>query len=214
MQDAMFDIYRFFGNELHAAEFIEGRIRISTLEACRGYEDPRRGDKGEATWEYNSGDVRGSSQDPAVRYVAERSGILLGEGSAKGEIFLSNNTTYTKIPDAFVLCFTMNNSANFAAGTFGEHGVLLKNPPALFEKITKQISKEIPLKRVAMGRVEYRERFQYSLQSDPRHIAFVKTPDQYADQVEYRMLWVPRSDAGITPLIVNCGPIRSISKRT
>ncbi|WP_280564927.1 hypothetical protein [Chromohalobacter sp. 48-RD10] len=210
----MFSIYRFFDSAFHAADFLEGRIRVSTLEACRGYEDPRRGDKGEGTWTYKSGDIKGAADNPAVRYVAERIGVKVeGVGGAKTELSISNNTAHTKMTDAFVLCFTMNNTAGFASGTFGEHGVRVIHPQTLFQRITKEIQKSHSLSYSGMGRVEYKERLQVSLQSDPRHIAFIKTPDQYADQVEFRMLWVPQANKKISPFFVSCGRIQTFAEK-
>ena len=40
-------IFRFFSEKSHAIDFMDGKIRLSTLSTCRSYEDSLQGDSGE-----------------------------------------------------------------------------------------------------------------------------------------------------------------------
>ncbi|MFM5027402.1 hypothetical protein ACEUBM_20605, partial [Aeromonas caviae] len=67
-------IYRFFPEQWQADALCQGNVWISTLEACRAYEDPLQGDSEEATHTYKSGHIVGSSSDAAFVEMAARSG--------------------------------------------------------------------------------------------------------------------------------------------
>lgn len=51
-------VYRFFSDEGHRLVFLEGNIRLSTLEICRNHKAPW-GDATEATETILSGDLKG-----------------------------------------------------------------------------------------------------------------------------------------------------------
>ncbi|WBF19837.1 hypothetical protein [Halomonas elongata] len=207
----MLSVYRFLDTDYYRAELLSGRVRISTLEACRGYENPKRGDKGEGSWTYFSGHVQGDGDDPALQYVAQRSSISVDRSCR--DITISECQSYTRIPDAFVLCWTLYSGDGFADGELGGYGVKLSSPRKLMNLIGHELNQRFKLRNAMMGAVSYRRRVQYSLEEDPCHIAFVKEPDGYADQVEFRMLWVPELLTNLKPVVVNVGDISDITRK-
>ncbi|MGM8931427.1 hypothetical protein [Salinicola halophyticus] len=207
----MIHIYRYLPQEYFSAEFLEGRIRLSTLEACRGYEDPARGDKGEGTWEYRVERAHGDWDDPELQYQASRVGIGIGPGSIGTTI--ENCSSYTTHPDAFLLSFTLNPSADFADGTFGSYGIKVTRPDVLFHRITSYLSRDVGIRYAKMKRVVYGDRVQVGMASDPENICFVKEPDRYADQIEIRMFWLPKKHIVVRPKQIAIGSIKDIATR-
>ena len=52
-------LFRCFDREEYANAFATGEIRLSTLTRCREYENAERGDSGEGTLTYFSGNISG-----------------------------------------------------------------------------------------------------------------------------------------------------------
>src|ERR1700728_4968112 len=104
-------LYRTFPKAEYADDFMNGKIFISTLKRCREIEDGIGGDFGEGSVTYHSGSVDGS--DPAaLRFILRRAG-LPGIG---GNVNFYNNTSFDRVPNAFILCLTRR-----LAPKFGEH---------------------------------------------------------------------------------------------
>src|SRR6476620_9237059 len=82
-------VYRFFDEPQYAEALVNGYVWLSTLETCRSYEDPARGDRGEGTLAYRSGYIRGDGTDPSVQEVGRRAGIRID--STSKNIILSDN---------------------------------------------------------------------------------------------------------------------------
>src|SRR4051812_31281980 len=88
-------VYRFFQEEQHADALVDGLVWLSTLEECRRYEDPARGDRDEGTLTYNTGTITADGDDPTLQLVSQRCGIHIGPGCTN--ITISNNTSFRKI---------------------------------------------------------------------------------------------------------------------
>lgn len=72
-------VYRFFSDEGHRLAFLEGNIRLSTLEICRNHKAPW-GDATEATETILSGYLKGGSHDKEFVQQAEIMSIGIGPG--------------------------------------------------------------------------------------------------------------------------------------
>lgn len=204
-------VYRFFSEPEHADALAAGHVWLSTLETCRAYEDPLQGDPHEATHEYNSGHVVGSSGDVAFEQIAARSGILIGPGCSN--ITISNNTLVKRLPDAFVLCTTEHFSPEKLSDTFGRYCVEISNPQALFHQLTNELSKRFRLREAAYGRVIYRHRKYVGHQEEPGPIGFVKPPDKYQDQREVRFLWTVDNSLNLKPFLLEVPQAATLCRR-
>lgn len=204
-------VYRFFQEEWQADFLARGKIWLSTLETCRAYEDPAQGDPEEAHETYNSGHAVGGSNDPDFIEVARRSGIHIGPGCS--EITLSNNTRKTVLPDAYVLSTTTNFSPDKLSATFGRYCVEITSPKDFFFRVSASLERSIPIKEAAAGKVIYKDRYYTGMESPPGPIGFVKPPDLYATQREFRLLWVPDNSTGLTPFLLNCPEAAHLCKR-
>lgn len=204
-------IFRFFQEEWQAKALINGDVWISTLETCRGYEDPEQGDAGEATMTYNSGTITGDGDNPDVQLIASRIRISLEPGVKN--ITMSNNTSHTRLPDAYVLCTTDDFSPDKLSETFGKYCVKINNPKLFFEIVTKSLKKQTRLRESVLGKVIYDDRYYQHTENPPGPIGFVKPRDKYSDQSEVRMLWVPEDIRSLKPFSLSCPKVAELCER-
>ncbi|MFA0147465.1 hypothetical protein [Vibrio lentus] len=201
-------IYRFFPEKWQAEALCSGRIWVSTLEACRGYEDPLQGDAEEATQTYHSGEISGGSDDKDFVEMAYRSGISIGPGCS--QISIGNAQSTTKLPDAYVLCTTKDYSPDDLSETFGKYCVRISNPAEFFKLASVALNNHSAISDGAMGLVQYKDRSYKGMESPPGPIGFVKPCDKYAPQKEFRMLWIPKESKALTPFLLNCTDVSSL----
>lgn len=201
-------IYRFFPEKWQAESLCKGNVWISTLEACRQYEDPLQGDPEEATHTYHSGHIVGGSGDPAFVEMASRSGIHIGEGCSN--ITISNCTSIRRLPDAYVLCTTKAYNPRNLSDTFGNYCVEISNPVEFFKLASMALHKQKTIQEGAMGLVKYQNRNYTGLQHPPGPIGFVKPSDQYSSQMEFRLLWIPQDSLAIKPFLLECPEVSKL----
>lgn len=211
LDDYKQSVYRFFQEECHADALAGGDIWLSTLETCRSYENPQQGDPEEAQETYNSGYAVGGSSDSAFVEVARRSGIRIGPGCSN--ITISNNTRRSAIPDAYVLCATTKYSPDKLGDTFGRHCVEITNPRLFFIAATEALEEFVQIREAAAGRVIYKDRYYTGLENPPGPIGFVKPPDVYAVQNEFRLLWIPVEANSLNPWLLSCPKARHFCRR-
>lgn len=197
------EVFRYFENEEHAAAFVKGEIFISTLKRCRHYEDPLQGDREEGYEHYNTGRrITGNGSDPAFVAMAARAGIHIGPGAV--DVTIENNGRTTFLHDAYVLCTTIGFSAESLTKTFGKYCVKIKSVEKFHSVITEALSSVTEISQSARGEIVYKERFYKEFEESPGLIGFVKPPDKYAAQKEYRFLWFVPDGAEISGLVIKC----------
>lgn len=180
-------VYRFLRSEEHARQFASGKIYISTLEACRAYEEEGRGDAEEGYEQRVIDHARGGSNDPAFVELARKVSIHIGEGCSN--VSLRNVKSINSIHDAYVLCTTDQFDPKKLGPRYGEYCVEITNPFAFFNVVTQALLGHTALKEAAMGPIIYKERLIKNMDESPGPIGFVKPPDIYASDREYRFLW-------------------------
>lgn len=204
-------VYRFFKRESEADALAQGDVWLSTLETCRAYEDPKQGDPEEAHEIYNTGYCVGGSGDPSFVEVARRASIHIGPGCSG--IVLSNNTRRSVIRDAYVLCTTSKYSPEMLGETFGKFCVEINNPSNFFFRVSDSLEKIQAIEAAIHGGVVYRDRFYEGMEPPPGPIGFVKPSDIYAEQKEFRFLWIPKNFNKITPFLLKCPEVSNICRR-
>jgi len=204
-------VYRFFHEEWQADALEQGDVWLSTLETCRAYENPEQGDAEEAHETYNSGHVVDGSSDPELIEVARRSGIHIGPGCSK--ITISNNRRKSVLLDAYVFCTTTEFSPEKLGEIFGRYCVKITNPRQFFVSVSEVLEGTVSIRKAAAGNVIYKDRLYAGMEHPPGPIGFVKPPDLYASQKEFRFLWVPRETKGLSPFLIKCPLIGHLCKR-
>ncbi len=205
-------VYRFFEQESEADALVSGNVWISTLETCRNYEDPKQGDKEEARHLYNSGLAVGGSGEPGFAEIARRSGFTIGPNC--NSVWLEDITYVSVIPDAYVLCTTIEFSPNELGDTFGTYCVKILDPKQFLLTVTKYLDQVVPIKKFMAGKVLYGAR-NYSGLDKPLSgpLGFVKPPDDYTEQQEFRFLWIPEANEKIKPFLLKCPEVRNFCQR-
>ncbi len=200
------EVYRYFDNADHAASFAQGQVFVSTLKRCREYEDPLQGDPEEGFERYNTGGrVIGNGSDPVFVTLAARAGIHIGPDSVG--VTIENNKRTSYLHDAYVICTTLGFSENDLSETFGKYCVKITHLEKFCSAVTKALMLKGELIQVSRGMIVYKERYYQGFDKSPGLIGFVKPPDKYAPQREYRFLWNIPGGAEISPVIIDCPEI-------
>lgn len=202
--------YRYFREFEHAEAFIRGDIRLSTLEVCRGYENPAQGDAEEAIHTYNTGSLYGSSEDAEFVALAARAGIAIGPGCSG--ITVTDCKKIDRLPDAYVLCLTDSDRPEVFRDDFGPYCVEITNLPAFAHSFSIGVAKLLGVNQGRYGPVTYREREYTGFQPFPGELGFVK-PLTYAKQREIRLLWERPDGARLEPIVVSVPGIRHFVRR-
>jgi hypothetical protein len=196
-------VYRYFDVERYADAFVLGDILISTLETCRRYEDPQRGDPHEGYQHYSTGQmIVGNSSDPDFVRMAAQAGIFVGAGARR--VTISNAVKTDVLRDAYILCTTIGFASEALEDNFGKYCVKISNLRSFFEVVTAAMSQRFGKMTGIMNEVTYRERSYSGLENSPGHLGFVKPPDKYASQQEFRFLWSRVDTADIEPFVLKC----------
>lgn len=208
-------LFRFFLEERHANRLAEGHVWLSTLEACRRYEEAGRGDQGEASVTYLPGTITGDGDDPALQLVAQRcqaGGVSLFRFDAScRNITIANVSVTTTVPNAYVVCATRDLLAD--DNVFGKYCVEISQPVEVFRRITGVLRNERRISQAVIDRVHYRPRTFSGLLEPPGRIGFVK-PINYASQREVRMMWRPDPPTEeLMPLELYCPEIVKLCRR-
>jgi hypothetical protein len=195
-------VYRFFSEKTYAEAFCQGQIRLSTLEACRGYENARQGDKDEGI-QTHMVSVNGFPNEERVRLGVRVAGLQMEE---KIHYDLSNVVSRHQI-DSYVLCTTETYEPDKMSHDFGKYCVKIEIPQFFFNLVTMRLEMQKGAMAARLALVEYKVDFNSWSDKD---LGFTKAPDQYAEQKEVRMLWVPIMPQKIEPFILVCPEIEQL----
>lgn len=191
-QEAQADIptflYRFMNEESHVEALLAGDVWISTLECCRRAEAPPRGDPLEGFTGYASGEVSGDMSDPEVRAVASHLPFPLDDNAEA--ITISRFSALTWVMDAWVLCMTERPDPEPMAG-FGRFCVRIDHPELFFLATSLGLRTKATYATARLDKVVYNSLWHQGMEDPPGREGFVKRPDPYEAQQEWRILWMP-----------------------
>lgn len=181
-------VFKHFQDPIHAQALADGFVWLSTLEHCRRSEDKLRGDSSEGTFLYGSGNIDGTIEDPHVRRFTSMSGIVLCEGV---HITFKDCTATQAMEDAYLISTAMAPYQDEALlDEFGRYCVEITNIDLFFHRVTKAIENHIGIvSRRDNKRVTYSETYYEGLAEAPGDLGFVKPPEIFGPQDEYRFLW-------------------------
>lgn len=179
------EVYRYMNNEQFFENFLDGKIRISTLKACREYENQEMGDKDEAKEFYKITNAI-EDEDPNFHTKMNRLGISYA-GSSGG--IAINCTSEQQLPNSFLLCTTnLRNDEKFSKD-FGRFCLKIRDSERFFQLVSRAIHKEYKLLGGLHEKVSYKPQHYLDDELPPGKIGFVKRL-RYAWQEEYRFLWL------------------------
>ncbi|EGH20995.1 hypothetical protein PSYMO_05610 [Pseudomonas amygdali pv. mori str. 301020] len=134
--------------------------------------------------------------------MCARAGILMGP-SAKGNT-ISVGLAKTVLQDAYVLCTTIGFDSDSLENSFGRYCVKIESVELFFHLINNRLYEQLGKLNAMKGSIIYEERHSVGMQPAAGAIGFVKPPDKYAAQREYRFLWVKERAGPVEPLIIHC----------
>lgn len=200
-------VYRYFSKPEYADQFCEGKIMISTLQACREYEDEEQGDIYEATETLHLKKL--TNKDPSWRHHAARAGIGL-VGNIKN-VFIDDVVTRTTMHHAHVLCTTNAPDHEKFAKNFGQYCVEISHVEKFYYLLGKTLWDQ-GFTFIGRGKVIY-GKIEFDQYGNPLGVlGSVKRP-KYSWQDEYRMMWRKRDDGPIKPTLYNCPEVAHLCKR-
>ena len=191
-------VYRFLRAQGEVDALLAGGVWLSTLERCRAYEEPGRGDPHEAQFTRQIEHMQLDGLNPEHRRIAKSVGVAL-EGDV--HMTMRRHTGVTKIRDAFVLCATIEFKPE-KMSEFGGYCVAISHIEQFYRLVTDAVAKEHPIVAARHGRVKYASRTAADTELASGPLGFVKPPDSYQHQQEYRFLWQVHEK--IQPRVFNC----------
>lgn len=200
-------VYRYMHEEKYINMFAEGKIKVSTLEACRNYDNQEQGDREEAKETFVVTHM--TDQDPNFHKKANKLGMSF---EACSNITITNCTSINHLPDGFVICTTARRDDDKFSKDFGGFCVKINDVNQFFALISKEIEKQFQLLNADHKRVVYREQNYKDDELPPGKIGFVKRP-KYEWQEEYRFLWLPKEFSQCQTLYLDIPDLKNLCER-
>ncbi len=180
-------IYRVLDNPEYAENFVKGRFRISTLQACRGYEG-KAGDAQEGHLYRRIEKIILDKSNPQGIEAARQAGFTVRNdiiGSSIQNLTIANTSR-----DAYVLCLTEFHRPKDLEATFGNNWIRI-NAPILhfFTFLTQEMRSRGNIKHALLGRVQYKGRAVMNDELVTVDPSLLKPVDGYSEQKEIRMVW-------------------------
>lgn len=200
-------LYRFFDKKEFADDFVNGKLRISTLETCRNHENKAQGDAEEGyMFNYIK---RIHSSHPRFHEISNRGGICMVDS----ENCVIENNTYTEyIEDAYLLCTTTKYHPEDFTDDFGSYCVEITDPLKMMEIITQTLHSTSKVTHCKYSEVKYRSRTFQQEEIIENLMEFLKPDtDIYMSQNEFRFVWYTEISP-ITPINIECGSFSEFCK--
>lgn len=189
---------------------LQGRIKVTTLEACRNAEKDYVRDEEEGTRTTTSlpgtdfpdafGFAKLLGVDPADICVSEKGGVVTdGENAVQRR---------ERLPNAFIFCASALENDPSMKAKFGAGCVKITDPIAFFELVDKHLRRAVAPNKLEMcvvDDVEYAPRTNNYRDHKDKHVAFLKPDDgqkTFEMECEVRAVWTPR-DFNIEPVFLS-----------
>ena len=179
-------VYRYMNNEEYLEMFLKGKIRISTLKACRLYENQEMGDKDEAKEVYKVSYM--NDKDPNFHKKANKLNMSIVNSY---NITVQNCSREQWLPNGFVLCTTDRRDDEKFSKDFGKFCLRINDSERFFQIISKAIHEKYSLHGGLHEKIIYKPQHYLDDDPPPGKIGFVKRL-RYSWQEEYRFLWLPK----------------------
>lgn len=142
--------------------------------------------------------------------MLEQVGIEIVGGSS--DMLFVGNTKTTVLGDAYALCTTVRFAPE-KMKVFGEFCVQISDVRRLFRLVSAAVAAEHTIIGADHRRVTYASREHADAQPRAGLLGFVKPPDEYAEQQEYRFLWQPADWRTIRPRLFDCPGVRPLVRQ-
>jgi hypothetical protein len=199
-------LYRYMDEAEYADAFVEGRLLISTLEACRRHDDPARGDPLDGVLMTT---VNVVTNDPNE---AAEAAAIMGIGGGGTNFYAYDNVQYHTVSNAYLICCSLEQSPRLAE-EMGPYCVEILQPESFASVIGWRMS-EAARRYLpgTFGAVQYDgdDRNFQNRESWLRRPHGLTKRSQYSYQTEFRLLW---RYADARRDILNAPGIRGLCRR-
>jgi len=181
-----------------SSRFLQGSIKVTTLEACRNAEKDDSRDEEEGTRITTSLPGRNSLNtfDTAKLLGCDPKGLHVGKDTF---VTVSENAVHRreKLPNAFIFCASALDNDPSMKARFGAGCVRITNPLAFFELVDEHLRVKVPteLQMCVVDDVEYAPRTNNYRDHKDKHVAFLKPnggQKTFEMECEVRAVWIPR----------------------
>ncbi|WP_185213751.1 hypothetical protein [Sphingobacterium mizutaii] len=204
-------LYRFFGNENHAQDFLRGKIRLSTLYACRTLENKIARDENEGAVFMKVDSFTTTGVDKKDNQILRNLGIGIQDhsGGVGGQIKLINIRAIQNM-NAHVLCFTKSIS-DYIIENFGKYGVQIIDPYEFLLRVHFELRRIDPnyLGNDSQPVIYNDNNINFKEPDSIQLLGFSKNREKFELENEYRLLFGNRKE--IEPKFIEIGNITDIA---
>lgn len=197
-------LYRFLESERFAQDLVEGKVWITTLEACRKAEGADRRDAHEGTLTHHIDRLRGDEPNFAAA-VSQTGAFKFQEGARFG---ISGITLERAPVHCYVLCWTERFEPDRMEQGFGKWCVELERPIDFFGHTSHAILSAKGATNGSFAQVSYQGRVVRDNEVAGVPIVFLKPEDGYTHQREVRMAWACGDGHAYEPFMLDCPEVR------
>jgi hypothetical protein len=195
-------LYRRFHKPEYADDFVAGRIRLSTLSACRQLEASRGGDSEEGVSSHCVNHLRTDRLTTPARIGRSLISFDAADDRPITNFTIGGARETWRTRDSFILCFSYQMAEPACARGERPYLVRINNPLELFLHLTRQVRKRYTLRETAVGKgygfgpITYRSRrtFDFNRPIERGRSVWIKPRVPFEDEAEVRMIWQPEGD--------------------
>lgn len=204
-------LYRFFSKEQHTDDFVNGRIRLSTLNACRTLENINGRDENEGSYSLGIYGAHIHNKNPEIDVLRTNMHSIFDFGD-NPNLQISNIHLLSTIDNAHVLCFSTVPS-EYIVKNFGKFCVIINNPMRLFNLIIDfQRKNDRFFISPKFGHIRYDNQKGSIYDSNAwSRLGFSKSKKRFVNEREYRLLLL--NHIYVQPDFIDIGDLSGIVSR-
>ncbi|HHI4957673.1 TPA: hypothetical protein ACP5S6_004612 [Vibrio parahaemolyticus] len=198
-------LYKAFNKRAYAESFLDGNVRMCTLEAYKNMENNPRQDKSEGQAQYT---IPNTGPRQSIRL---ESGLVITESEDVRIVHQSRTDQH------FIYCFSnpKSNKLENLPTKFGKYIVKINNPKKFVKDLKRSIkqieSYKINPPTLEHGDVSYTK--YLALSKRDKSLAWRQKPESYSDEMEFRLaLWLSLLEKQPEPLIIKTKSLRGHSE--
>jgi len=200
--------YRFFDNSKYVEDFLNGRIRLSTLDHCRKLENSAARDENEGKLTISVLDYN-HSYGEVNKTVAQNISPFFK--IVENNIRIKNINLMYELKDAHVLCFSKEDS-KYIKRVFGRHGLIVYDIHELKRRIESVLIRyDLFYDGDKLGDVIYNDQIHDVYTNNALNdLGFCKNK-KFIRENEFRMLFLSKLPVKIE--FIEIGNIRDIARK-
>ncbi len=201
------EVFKYFKEKSFKDDYLNGKIRLGTLNYYRGIENEKQGDvlEGISKYKVPYQEFDKTAWDEVIKVQPQFAQLV--EVAEGGTVIMRDCETESYCHDEYIVCATTVRNDDYFKEDFGEFCIKIEQPDFFCDLVADQLclkfKKDIRYinKPVSYTKVELTNFLQ---QQDP---VFTKPKIPYEGQNEFRFFWLmnPLNDSGEQTLTIDIG---------